>query len=100
MSQQALIVDVAAKVLADNMDWLMCATALDAYPVGEAAHRCNRAYAAVCLPRLLLRLGDVLAQINQALQQLAAYTQRFMQGGSRPRAQHRIKPHARYASKG
>lgn len=104
LSQQALIVDVAAKVLADNIASLMCAAALGAHPAGDAARRCNRVYAAVCLqralPRLLLSLGDGMVQLAQVLQQLAANTQRFVQGRSRPRPAQRIKPHARYAYKG
>ena len=104
LTQQALIVDVAAKVLADNIASLMCGAALHAHAPGNASGRCNRAYAAVCLqralPRLLLRLGDVLGQIAKVLQQLAANTQRFVPGRSRPRPQRPIKPHARYAYKG
>jgi hypothetical protein len=95
LTQQALIVDVAAKVLADNIASLMCGAALHAHAPGNASGRCNRAYAAVCLqralPRLLLRLDDVLGQIAKVLQQLAANTQRFASGRSRPRPQHPVK---------
>jgi len=52
------------------------------------------------LPGILLMVGDVIAAIAAALSQLAANTQRFRPGRSRPRPPNQIKPHARYAYKG
>lgn len=104
LSQQALIVDVAAKVLADNIAALLCAAALAEHPPDDAARRCNRSYGARfmqrVLPSILLMVGDVLATIAAALRQLAANTQRYHPGRARPRPAHHVKPHARYAYKG
>jgi hypothetical protein len=104
LTQQALIVDVAAKVLADNIASLMCATA-QAEQLADAPERlCNRSYACALvqrvLPRIVLLIGDVLALIANAVQQLAANTQRRYPGRSRPRPPHPVKPHPRYAYKG
>lgn len=104
LSQQALIIDVAAKVLADNIAALLCAAAQAQHPPSHANSRCNRSYAARCvqrlLPGVLLLVGDVLATIAKALRQLAANTQRYRPGRSRPRPANPVKPHARYAYKG
>ncbi len=104
LSQQALIIDVAAKVLADNIASLMCAAALREHAPLNAARRCTRSYAAVCLhrmlPSVLLMVGDVLDLIANTLALLAANTQRFIPGRSRPRPTDRFKPHPRYAYKG
>jgi len=103
LSQHALIVDVAAKVLADNIAALMCAAAQAGFCDSKPERRCNRAYAAVfiqrVMPRIVLWLDDACALIALALSQLAINTQRYRPGRSRPRPEHR-KPHARYAYKG
>ncbi|MCC7112624.1 MAG: transposase [Deltaproteobacteria bacterium] len=104
LSQQALIIDVAAKVLADNIAALLCAAALAEHAPDDATRRCNRSYAPRlvqrALPGILLMVGDVLAAIAGALSQLAANTHRFRQGRSRPRPPNHVKPHARHAYKG
>ena len=103
-SNRSACVDVAAKVLADNIATLLCATALAEHPHSDAARRCNRSYAARfvqrVLPGILLMVGDVLGTIVTALEQLAANTQRYRPGRSRPRPPNHVKPHARYAYKG
>ena len=95
---------MAAKVLADNIASLMSTAALQQHAPVHAARRCNRSYAAVALHRMLpatlLMVGDVLGLIAQTLRDLAANTQRFIAGRSRPRPADRIKPHPRYAYKG
>jgi len=104
LTQQALIVDVAAKVLADNIASLMCATAQAEHLADAPQRLCNRSYACALvqrvLPRIVLVIGDVLALIANAVQQLAANTQRRYPGRSRPRPPHRVKPHPRHAYKG
>lgn len=104
LTQQALIVDVAAKVLADNIASLMCAAAQAEQLAGKPQRLCNRSHACTLvqrvLPRVMLLIGDVPALIANALQQLAANTQRRCPGRSRPRQPHPVKPHARYAYKG
>jgi hypothetical protein len=103
LSQHALIVEVAAKVLADNLAALMCAAA-HATHEQPAQRRCNRSYAAQLLARLLppvlLRVGNVLATIAHALRQIAANTQRHRPGRHRPRPPQRVKPHPSMAYKG
>lgn len=104
LSQQALIVDVAAKILADNIASMLCAAALATHPPRNAQRRCMRSYASLLVPRLLppvlLLVGDVLGLVCQALRQLAANTQRLCPERSRPRRPNHVKPHARYAYKG
>lgn len=104
LSQQALIVDVAAKVLADNITALVCAAALATHAPPGTTRRCNRSYAAQlmqrALPAIVLLVGDVLGAVVALLRQLAANTQRHRPGRSRPRPHHHVKPHARYAYKG
>ena len=97
LSQQALIVDVAAKILADNLASLLCAAASQHQDLPSRSRRCNRSYAAALLqrtlPRLLLIIGDWLASLLDTLDQLGANTQRLVPGRSRPRPSSPIKPH-------
>lgn len=104
LSQQALIIDVAAKILADNMTSLMCAAASLQVDLPARSRKCNRSYAAGLmqrlLPRLVLFIGDVLADISAAVQTLAATSQRFVRGRSQPRPPRHVKPHPASAYKG
>ncbi|WP_396270370.1 IS4 family transposase [Ideonella sp.] len=109
LTQQALLLDVAAKVLADNLASLMCAAATPALSLSTktgktTVRHCQRAYAAGLLPKLLpsllIRIGDVLTNLVHALHALAATTYRALPGRSVPRPKRRAKPHARYAYKG
>lgn len=114
LSQQALIIDVAAKVLADNIASLMCAAAGESGEVAESgageqdlaprSRVCNRSYAATLmqrlLPRLVLCIGDGALDIQEALALLARTTQRFVPGRSRPRPPRHVKPHPSVAYKG
>ena len=89
LSQQALIIDVAAKVLADNITSLMCAAADEHADLAAHSRKCNRSYAAAymqrVLPRLALLLGDLATTIHYAVTALAANFQRFVPGRSQPR---------------
>ena len=108
LDQQALIVDVAAKVLADNLASLLCACALGDDPAQQAERapqrQCNRGYAAAAmlrmLPSVLMLVGDVLTTIGQTLALLRRTTCRIIAGRSSPRPKSHVKPHARYAYKG
>jgi len=104
LTQQAVLIDVAAKVLADNLATLLCAAAAEQHDLPAQSRRCNRSYAAQLLPRLLPRIllfvGDVLATIDDAITLLGTVTQRFTPGRSRPRPPNHVKPHPRYAYKG
>lgn len=104
LSQQALIIDVAAKILADNIASLMCAAAALQADLPGRSRKCNRSYAAGLmqrlLPRLVLLIGDVCAAIAQAIALLGATSQRFVPRRSRPRPPHHLKPHPSCAYKG
>jgi len=108
LSQQALIIDVAAKVLADNLAALLCRCAVadddpESAPKQAVKRQCNRGYAAVAmlrmLPSVLLFVGDVLAAISHTLALLRRTTCRITAGRSSPRPKSHVKPHARYAYK-
>ena len=104
LTQQALIIDVAAKILADNIAALMCMAAQHQADLPARARHCNRAYAATLmrrlLPRFVLLVEDVCSEISQLLTALAANTTRHVAGRSRPRPHHHIKPHPSCAYKG
>lgn len=103
LSQQALIIDVAAKVLADNITALMYAAAAEDADLQARSRRCNRAYAAGLmqrvLPGLVLFVGDVRAAIEEAVDMLGATSQRFVAGRSRPRPARHVKLHPSCAYK-
>ena len=97
LSQQALIIDVAAKILADNITSLMCAAGAQHADLPARSRKCNRSYAATfmqrVLPRLVLMLGNVAAAITDAVAMLGATSQRFVPGRSQPRNPNHVKPH-------
>ncbi len=97
LSQQALIIDVAAKVLADNITSLMCSAAADQSSLATRSRKCNRSYAAMfmqpVLPRLVLFIADVYTSIAEAIDMLGTNTQRFKPGRSQPRPSRHVKPH-------
>ena len=103
LSQQALIIDVAAKVLADNIASLMCAAAADHADLPARSRKCNRSYAASfmqrLLPRLILLVGDMCTAITDAISMLGATSQRFVSGRSQPRPARHVKPHPSCAYK-
>ena len=98
-----MLVDVAAKVLADNIAALMC-LAVQADPEFPVRRRCHRTHAGAVvqrlLPRVLLAVGDVLGLINSAMNVIARIFHRITPGRSAPRAPDRTKPHPRLAYKG
>lgn len=104
LSQHALMIDVAAKVLADNLASLMCRAAEQDAQLPNRSRRCNRSYAAEALrralPRLLVLIADFSALIDQLLQNLARVTQRLVAGRSQPRPNRHVKPHPSLAYKG
>lgn len=104
LSQQALIIDVAAKILADNITSLMCAAASEQADLSARSRTCNRSYAACLmqrlLPRLVLFIGDVCDVLTKAITTLGATSQRFVPGRSRPRPAHHVKPHPSAGYKG
>lgn len=104
LSQQASIIDVAAKILADNITSLMCNAASVHAEHAERSRKCIRSYAANAmqrvLPRLVLFIGDVIAAIADVIALLGKTYQRFVPRRSRPRPQRHVKPHPSAAYKG
>jgi len=104
LSQQAVIIDVAAKILADNLASLLCAAAAEEVALPARNRRCNRSYAASLfqsgIPRLIMAVGDFFATFSDVMKLLGATTQRFVAGRSCPRPGHRTKPHPSMAYKG
>lgn len=104
LSQQSLVIDVAAKVLADNIGSLMCIAAAKEADLAARSRKCNRSYAATLmqrlLPRLVLCLGDLWASVTKAIELLSSNTQRFIPGRSQARPANPTKPHPSACYKG
>lgn len=104
LTQHALLIDVAAKVLADNLASLVCQAANEQADLPGRRRVCKRAYAAPLLqrllPRMVLGLCCMLALLDKALDLLGGNTHRRGPGRSRPRPANRIKPHPHMAYKG
>ena len=103
LTQHALLVDVHAKVLADNLAAMVCNAAQALAGWASDTRVCNRTYAQQCLhsllPRIVLGLGDVGALLQKAIKLLGANTIRRTPGRSRPRPKHHSKPHPSMAYK-
>lgn len=104
LSQHAVLIDVAAKVLADNIAALLC-QAVQADDDCPQPRRCARASAdhAVrsMLPRVLLGIGDALATIARTLKLIARSLRREpKKPRSSPRNPPSAKPHPHLAYKG
>ncbi len=97
LSQQALIVDVAAKIIADNLISLMCEAASEQANMQAQSRLCNRSYATQYMQRALpamMQLGaDILSMIEAAIDCMSKNTQRRVKDRSQPRATSRTKPH-------
>lgn len=104
LSQHALLVDVFAKVLADNLGSLVCQAASEDARLPSRQRTCNRAYAAPCLQRLLPRMamgwGCLTALLDKAIGLLAANSHRRVPDRSQPRPKKHVKPHPNIAYKG
>ena len=105
LSQHALLIDVASKVLADNIAALLTKATESALPQDRVcAPHANGRYAAQllqrALPRILLAVGDVLGAIGNIFNMLLQHAQRYRAGRSCPRPEHHRKTHSRFAFKG
>jgi hypothetical protein len=104
LTQHALLVDVYAKVLADNLGSLVCQAASEHADLAARQRTCNRAYAAPCLQRLLARmvlgLGCLVKLLEQAFALLGANSHRRIPERSQPRPKRHTKPHPTLAYKG
>lgn len=103
LSQHAVMVDMAAKVLADNIASLMCLGAQQTTTQPDAGRLCMRSRALHAmqsiLPRALLAVGDALGIIAEAFALLARSLRRRKPGRSSPRSSSRVKPHPSMAYK-
>jgi hypothetical protein len=105
LSQQAVIIDVAAKILVDNLTSLMCDAAVEHADPGARQRKCNRSYAASVMQHplllVLLFIGNVRAAIIDAIHaQLTRNSQCLLSGRSQPRPPRQLKPHPSRAYKG
>lgn len=58
LTQDAVLIDLYAKVLADNLNALVCMGSSENADLAPSNRHCNRAYAGACLQRILPRLVD------------------------------------------
>ena len=104
LTQHALLVDVFAKVLADNLGSLVCQAASEEADLPQRQRTCNRAYAGHLmqrlLPRMVLGIGCIFALLVKAVGLLGANTHRRVPGRTQPRPQYHVKPHPSMAYKG
>jgi hypothetical protein len=104
LTQHAVLVDVHAKVLADNLASLVCMGAAQVAELESASRTCNRAYAARCLqrllPRMVIGLGCIATLLDKAFSLLGANSNRMVPGRSNPRTKNHDKPHPNLAYKG
>jgi hypothetical protein len=103
LSQQAVNIDVQAKVLADNLNTLVCMGALQEEDQPDAGKQCNRAYAGNCLqrlmPRLVLGFGCVMALLGKAFDLLGATSFKRRSDRKAARPKNHVKPHPNLAYK-
>lgn len=104
LTQHALLVDVYAKVLADNLGSLVCQGASEHADLPSRQRNCNRAYAAPCLqrllPRMVMGLGCLVALLKKVFGLLGANSHRRVPDRSQPRPKRHVKPHPNMAYKG
>ena len=104
LTQHALLVDVHAKVLADNLASLLCLGAADQIELNAKQRVCNRSYAAACLarflPRMVLALQGASTFVQQAFKLLGVNSLRRVPGRRQPRPKYHVKPHPHLAYKG
>jgi len=104
LTQQAVLIDVHAKVLADNLSSLVCMGAIEEVRLAASGYQCNRTYAAQCLQRLLPRmvtgLGCLAELLDKALSSLIATAVKQRPGRTAERPKNHVKPHPSMAYKG
>lgn len=104
LTQHALLIDVYAKVLADNLASLVCQGAAQYAELPSRERTCNRAYAAPCLqrllPRMALGLGCIAALLEKAFSLLGGNSHRIVPDRNQPRPKYHVKPHPKLAYKG
>lgn len=104
LTQHAVLIDVFAKVLADNLNALVCMGACEDADLAASNRHCNRVYAGACLQRLLPRLvlgaQCLVALLEKAFGLLGANSHKRRPGRKSPRPNRHVKPHPSMAYKG
>ena len=103
LTQHAVLIDVHAKVLADNLHSLVCQGASDEADLPATQRHCNRTYACAylqrLLPRLVLGIAHVATLLIKAFEMLGANSQKRTEGRKQPRMKNHTKPHPSMAYK-
>ena len=104
LSQHALLIDVAAKILADNLASLLARAAHESVQAAGPERPCNLAYVQSVLqsivPRLLVFAAEIATLVGEALAAIARTIKRRKPQRSAPRKHPPIKPHPKVAYKG
>ena len=104
LTQHAVLIDLYAKVLADNLNALVCLGASEHGELPASNRHCNRAYAGACLqrllPRLVIGLECLASLLEKAFGLLAANSHKRRPSRKSPRPHRHVKPHPNMAYKG
>lgn len=104
LTQHAVLIDLFAKVLADNLNALVCMGAIEDADLATNNRLCNRVYAGACLQRLLPKMvmgvGCLLALLEKAFGLLCANSLQRRPGRKSSRPNRHVKPHPNMAYKG
>lgn len=104
LTQHTVLIDLYAKVLADNLNALVCMGASEDADLATSKRHCNRAYAGACLqrllPRLVMGLECLAALLEKAFGLLGANSHKRRAGRKSARPNRHVKPHPSMAYKG
>ena len=104
LKQHAVLIDLYAKVLADNLNALVCMGASENAELPTNNRHCNRAYAGACLqrllPRLVMGLDCLAALLEKAYGLLGANSHKRRPGRTSARTNRHVKPQPSMAYKG
>lgn len=104
LTQHAVLIDLYAKVLADNLNALVCMGASENAELPTNNRHCNRAYAGACLqrllPRLVMGLDCLAALLEKAYGLLGANSHKRRPGRTSARPNRHVKPQPSMAYKG
>nr|WP_319563683.1 IS4 family transposase [uncultured Rhodoferax sp.] len=104
LAQHAVLIDVYAKVLADNLHALVCMGVIDDVDLATNERHCNQAYAGNCLqrmlPRLVMGLECLASLLQRAFGLLGANSHKRRPGRKAARPNRHVKPHPNMAYKG
>ena len=99
-----MLIDLCTKVLADNLNALVCMGASDDAQLTASNRHCNRAYAGACLqrllPRLVMGLEGLAKLMERAFVLLGANSHKRRPGRKSARLNRHVKPHPSMAYKG